>query len=256
MKRLAKGFLVLLAILLSISLVTAYFFVSQPKENASSQHTFNLSLSSIIGTIIQGGSAQINVKLTSYAKNLNFSLSAISNSSDLEYAFAPATGKENFTSSLTITAPTATPSSYYLVNITATNGEITQTVSYTLGVLSAKVHFNGSISGYYSSAPNKNGKGVTVVFQYPFIEFLDTASLTNYTSALHSSSLDSLWHYTISLDNGHTYNASIYYVESLNIINFYENNVPLPSYTDQLGSLDVFAPVGNDTQTQSFSVTP
>lgn len=240
----AKMLAVMIVIIVTISLVTAYFLASQPIGNTNPHPTFSLSLSSSNGTTIQDGNAQIEIKLTSYAKNTNYTLNAVANSSDLKFTFAPATGKDNFTSSLTITAPTATPSNNYLVNVTATNGETTDSLTYILGVLNSKVSVSGKMTLRHINSP--------IVVNPINITFTDISNGATYSSKITNLNNYGVGNYYVSLLNERTYNVTFYYlVTQLDFPSFIGNGTSINN--ENLGMITVYAQVGDNSEFLNLS---
>ncbi len=234
------GIAVFLIIVLIVSVgATIYYMQTVVPE-------FSMSLSSSDGTVIQGSSIETSVFIFNFSgRPENVSLSGNAGSSGIQCNFNPSTGANSFTSNLTINVPSSTPTNNYLVNVTATNGEVTHEASYNISVLSAKVLVTGNITW-----------GPTLSFSYNIssIQFSDTSTgasysvpaSTDYTSTDYNEAA-----FSVSLDNEHTYNVTYYY----DVIIWINYPIVVSSGESSLGFVTVYAPVGNTTETQSFSAT-
>ncbi len=243
-KRLGIAFL--LIILLVLAVVATLYFMHQPSASTSNLPEFNLSLSSSNGTVMQGNSIQTSVEISNFRGQLNnITLSGNGNYSGVDRSiisaigiplriqcnFEPISGNLSFTSNLTMNVPSSIPTNYYLVNVTATNGQVTHNTFYTLGVLSAKVLVSGL-------AVQPGNRGIDNEYDTQ-IDFTDISTGTKY-----SSGIDIDGRYSISLDNQHTYNTTITF-----------NLIGKPTYpfiqsthsSNNLRSVIANAPVGYNT---------
>ena len=199
----------------------------------------SLSLSTNQIKVIQGNSSQIKVSIDSKGNPENITLTAILNSSSIQYSFMPAISRSSFNTTLTIEVPDSTQTGNYSLAIEA-SGDTTMAEAFcTISVLSANVTVSGNVrmdyafaGGYLTSIQFEDNQTRAVyVVNFPFI-------------SITSPSRD----YSIVLQNEHTYNVTI---------NFYEGvgNIQSP-YIYQAGTFHVYAPAGSNSITnQNFNRT-
>ena len=198
-----------------------------PTSNPTHTHVpfdFTISLIALTsGTVMQGDSIQIIVNIAWLSGPYdNVTLSGDGGSSGIQCSFNPSIHTPNFTSALTMSVPASTPTNPYPVIVTATGGNITHTISYTVSVLSAYVTVSGTIFRPMSSPTQ--------------IQFVDQQTGLTYTESVTGNS------YSISLQNEHTYDVTCSWID------VFERG------TSSCGSLYVYAPAGHATMSQSFSV--
>ncbi len=237
-RNIAFAFFVLVILIVSI---VAYQDI-HPLTNESSKLDFKLSLSASNVTLKQGESTQVNISatLTNDDGSSDFSLTTKSNSSIIECNVQPAIVKANSTSTLTINVPPSTPTGYYQVIVTASSGNINQTAFCSIAVLSSKVIVYGGISSnpFNSINPIK-------------IEFKDV-NTGSITVASVSAGVDYTGAYSVSLDNEHSFSVTYYFeVPPRDYFPSYLQHISTSS-TD-LGTLTVYAGVGNTTQIKNFT---
>jgi hypothetical protein len=250
----------LLILILIIAISVTYYFQSQKtnRTNDSTKSDFKLSLSSSNGTATQGESAKIHIDITyisgksldvTLSASINQSVTLLSFGSSIQYSFEPSVGAPNFNSTLTLNVPASTPTNYYSVNVTATNGEVTHNASYTIAVLSSKVSLSGAIFQGYSGGPV-----VETPTKMKFVDISTGASFTANLNALANANQNMIGTYSIYLDNGHTYNVSLTVDAALG------SSVPRyqPHETDtfNLGLMTASSSVAQSTQTQNFTDHP
>ena len=197
---------IIASVLLIIALATAYY-ESQIKTTSD----FSLSLSSEKQTVTQGESTQILVNVTQLSgKNVNVTLNADINSSNIQYSLMSNSGIPNFTTALTVTTSDSTPTSYYQINVTANNGQSNHTASFTFGVLSTSVLVNGIMTGNHINSP------ITVT---PInLTFVDLSTGLAYESPVdlgkfyvhYDVPTGGSGNYSVLLLNAHTYNVTFY----------------------------------------------
>jgi len=217
---------VTMAILLVIILLVAIFAYYYETQRVNS-YDFKLTLSSNYGEIVQGANIQVPLNVSENS-NLTVTLSAKSNSSDLQYSFQPSSDKSNFTSILRVSSSNSTPTNYYQVSIAATNGKVTHIASYIIGVLNAKVLVEARIDFPHSNSPFD--------IHATKMTFLDTSTRTY-------STMDSSNSYSLTLENQHSYNATLYYYWEESTSGFIGS---IGSY--DFGTFTIYSPVGNSSK--------
>ncbi len=220
---------VTITILLVIILMVAIFASNYYETQQVKSYDFKLTLSSKYGEIVQGANIQVPLNVTENRNsNLTVTLSAQSNSSDLQYSIQPNSDISNFTSMLRVSSSNSTPTNYYQVSITATNGKVTHVASYIIGILNAKVLVEAQIDFPHSNSPFET--------HVAKMTFLDTSTGTY-------STIDSSNSYSLTLENQHSYNATVYY--------YFEESTSgvigsIGSY--DFGTFTIYSPVGNSSK--------
>jgi hypothetical protein len=177
------------------------------------------------GTVIQGKSVETTIFvqwLTGAAPAVT--LSADSGSSGIQCHFNPSSKVPDYQSTLTMSVPTTTPINAYSVTITATNGAVTRSTSYTISVLSAKVYVSGTVT--------TTGTGTNPTQ----IQFVDKQTGVTYTDDISNN------YYSVSLENEHSYAVTVSWEGLLYSTGTYDG-----------GNLYVYAPVGYTSQNADFS---
>ena len=105
---------------------------------------FSISNSGAI-TIVQGGSGSSTINVTLLGgPSMPVSLSCVGGlPSDTSCSFLPPSGSPTFTSSLTITASSSTPSGTYTITVDGSNGGFSHKIQVTLTVLPASIMGGG-----------------------------------------------------------------------------------------------------------------
>jgi hypothetical protein len=219
---------IVVAVVLIIALVVGaviYSGGSLSKLITGKPFDFNISASDSSGTVMQGNSIQTTVNINGVSGNpQTVTLSGDSGTSGIQCSFNPASNTPDFSSTLTMSVPTSTPTSAYSVTITATGGGATHSTSYTISVLSAQVYVSGTVV-------------TTGLGTHPTqIQFADQQTGLTYTGSLSDTS------YSITLQNQHTYTVTVSWAGLL-----------WSSGTYNGGSLYVNAGVGVTTQTANYS---
>lgn len=188
---------------------------------------FNFSLAAYpnSGTVMQGQGIQTSVSISvTSGSSENVVLSASGGPDGVTYSFNPTTGTPDFESALTISVPESVPTNPYSFVITATAGDFTQSVSYALSVLSAKVAVSGTVTTVgLGTHPTE-------------IKFVDVDSGVTYTASMSGNS------YYITLQNQHTYNVVCTWAGLL-----------WSTGTFSGGKMTVYAGVGSTSMNQDFS---
>jgi hypothetical protein len=187
---------------------------------------FQMSISSSSGTVLQGESQSISVYVTYVSgKYDNVALSGNVGSSGIQCSFDPATSTPDFTSKLTMSVPSSTPTEVYSIVVTAQSSNVTRTAAYTMSVLSAQVVVTGKVTTVgLGTHPTQ-------------IQFVDSQTGVTYTGSMSEDGA-----YYITLQNQHSYNVVCYWSGLLGISGTFEG-----------GSLYVNAPVGYTTMSKDFS---
>ncbi len=197
----------------------------------------SLSLSTNQTEVIQGNSSQIQVNIDSKGNPENTTLTAMLNSTSMQYSFAPATGSSSFNSTLTINAPDSTPSGNYSLTVKITSDTTISNASCIISVLNKNVTVTGQIvvtSPYAVSMDSLQFKDTRTMVIYTVVPYFEDSNYSYYS-------------YSIALKNEETYNVTV---------NF---NYGLPEFypfsaSGFMGNLTVYAPAGSDTmQEQDFS---
>ncbi|MGE5554787.1 MAG: hypothetical protein ACM3UY_00785 [Methanocella sp.] len=189
---------------------------------------FKISLGDTHGTVTQGNQIQTQVYIQGIdGEPLAVSLNGDSGSSGIKCSFLPSSRVPDFSSILTMQVSASTPTNIYQVTVSASDGEITHTVTYTVSVLSAEVHVSGTFSGILV---NSNGYS-----NFQNIVFVDKATGAQYSGIMYGTYRSS---YSITLENGHTYEV--------------RGNNSDGTTRYGLGEIYVYAAAGQDIMTKDF----
>jgi|GEM_PF-1754008 len=235
-KRRAIAIASIVIILLVVSSIIALI-----EYNPLAAARINLSLSFNQANVMQGGSSQVKVEVTSIGKAENVTLSSNIGLSGINCTFEPNSGESNFTSTLTVSVPDSAPAGNYSVTVIASSGGKAVNASMILSVL----HGDITVSGEASSA----------ALCEPFftsltgIHFTDiqtrTATSFNFPST-SPRSVNPFGEYSVILMNEHTYNVTISYYCGPSYVNMNSQ------VTDFVGNFTVNAPVGETAISQDF----
>jgi len=123
---------------------------------------FTVSVDPTSSSVQQGGSVQTTVTITLQSgSSQTVTLSASGLPSGASAIFNPSSGNPTFTSTLTISAGTSTPTGTYTLAVTGTGGELTRTATYALTVTSASQPFDFSVSVSPNSGSVQQGNSIT-----------------------------------------------------------------------------------------------
>jgi hypothetical protein len=239
-KKIALGLLVVLAVIVLIIALFAYYERVQPAKTPD----FKISISSTYDELTQGSSIQIPIQISDN-KNSNqpVNLTAISNSTNLQFTLQPNSGFGDFSTALLLSPSNSTPTNYFQINVVASDGNETQTVSCIIAVLSAKI----TLTGHVAYAPELNSPYELDPIK---LTFADSSTGTTYTSSLNDSGTYS-GAYSINLENQHTYNVTYYYLFGIGTNP--ENSPPgLCEVSYDFGWFIAYSPAGNSTQNHDF----
>lgn len=186
---------------------------------------FSIQTGDSSGTVMQGNSIQTTVYINWLSGNYETTtLSGDGGSSGIQCSFSPTSSSPDFSSTLTMSVPTYTSTNPYSVTITATNGAVSHSTSYTVSVLSAQVYVSGTVTTTgVGASPSQ-------------IQFVDQQTGLTYTGTLSDNN------YSITLDNEHTYTVTVNWKGLL-----------YSTGTFSGGSLYVYAPVGYTSMSQDYS---
>ena len=133
--------------------------------NSNSQQQpfdFTVSVDPSSGSVQQRGSVQTTVTITlKSGSSQTVTLSASGLPSGASAIFNPSSGNPTFTSTLTISAGTSTPTGTYALTAIGTDGELTRTATYALTVTSASQPFDFSVSVSPNSGSAQQGNSIT-----------------------------------------------------------------------------------------------
>ncbi len=140
---------------------------------------FTISVSPTSGSVVRGGSTTTTVSLTSiagFAETVVLSVSGLP--SGATESFSPSSGTPNFTSTLTISTASTTPTGTYSITIKGTGGGKTHSCTYTLTVTAVSVpDFSIGISPALGSVVQGKSTTATVSVS-PIAGFSDTVNLS------------------------------------------------------------------------------
>jgi hypothetical protein len=229
-----------LIVVLAISLVTGLIvFYHQPSTRKPAPTKLNVNVSACQTNILQGGNLFAEVNVTSKGKAENVTLSCESSSSWFHCSFEPAKGTSNFTSWLAISVPDSTPTGNYSAIVTASGGGAIENATCIFSVVNASALSPYVIVTGTVSADNEVALTTVILDQ---IQFTDTQ-----TDAIT----------TVDLFGAGAHYASGEYSVVLQNEQIYDVTVTVSwggAFTFDAGNLYVYAPAGNSTMHQDFSV--
>jgi hypothetical protein len=227
-------------VVLAISLVTGLIvFYHQPSTPKPAPTKLNVNVSACQTNILQGGNLLAEVNVTTKGKAENITLSCESGSSGFHYSFDPAKGTSNFTSWLAISVPDSTPTGNYSLIVTASGDGAIENASCIFSVVNASALSPDVIVTGTVSAENEVAMTTVILDQIQFID-TQTGAITTidlFGAGAHFASGE----YTVVLQNEHIYDVTVTVSWG-------------GAFTFDAGNLYVYAPEGNSTMHQDFSV--
>lgn len=234
---------VIIGVLVFSSVTTLIVFYPPSTVKSTPTGVFDLNVSSNQTNVLQGDSSQVAVNVAISGSAESISLGYQVGSSAIVCSFTPAMGKSNFTSTLAMNVLDSTPTGNYSLIITASSDEETKNASLVVSVLSANVTVSGTANISFVA-----GVGVSALSRIQFVDAQTGQSVSyDFPFSYPPVTANDVGAYSVTLQNEHTYNVTLYYYWGMPGAN-------IPESTYAAGNFTVFAPAGDVSVSQNFSL--